>query len=247
MTKKLQRSGRARDQRDRDRVSPTEQTRATKKKIWRNGEQAARTRAKRYPRTLDKRLLAASEVQLRPKDVPIAQAIFLEQIERHGSPSKACITAGVGRRTFYDWLHEPDKTFWKAYGLARRVWRMSVIDDVESSFGERAQVRDTLAGIVLLKNNRKRYREVQRVEMSGPDGGPIVTLEAKEELIKRLERMQERLEQRAQTVGGVEVQSLPAGSSGSTGSAGSKGPQLGIIRAGSEGSQRGVRKVKNNS
>jgi hypothetical protein len=236
MTKKLQRGREGHTGRPQSsRVSPTERTRPRKKKI------SLRERARR----VDKRLLLGSEVILKPEDIPTVKAIFLEQIEQHGSPTGAAIHAGVGRRTFYGWLREDE--FRKRYHEARRVWRASTIDDVEAAFGSRAQVRDTLAGIVLLKNNRKRYREVQRVEMSGPDGGPIVTLEAKEELIKRLERMQERLEQRAQTVGGVAVNSLPAGSSGSSGSAGSKGPQLGIIRAGSEGSQRGVRKVKNNS
>lgn len=97
----------------------------------------------------------------------------------------------------------------------------------------RAQVRDTLAGIVLLKNNTKRYREVSRVELSGRDGGPILTLDAKEELIRRLEKLAGSVKpQVKQIVGGVEVGEVR------------RGP-LGVVRAGSdEDTPRRVRRVR---
>lgn len=123
------------------------------------------------------------------RDIPAAKALVLDQICEHGSPTQACLAAGVGRRTFYGWLNESDDTFKRQYIEARRVWRASAIGDVESAFSLRAQYKDTLAGIFLLKHNTKRYREVNRVQLSGPDGGPIVTIDAKEALIDRLEKL----------------------------------------------------------
>ena len=175
-------------------------------------------------------------VHLRPKDIPAAKALVLEQIMEHGGPTEACVNAGVGRATFYDWLSEPE--FRKAYNQARGVWRASMVGDVERSFGERAQLRDTLAGIFLLKHNTKRYREVNRVELSGRDGGPILTLDAKVELIRRLVKMTERQDQRPvlKTGSGVEVREVGAGSKGSRG--------LAVVRADEEGSgSRRVRRV----
>jgi len=171
--------------------------------------------------------------RLRPSDIPAAKAMVLDGLMEHGSPSRACADAGVGRRTYYDWLYEGNKEFGKQVGKARAIWRQSCIPDVEASFMARAQVRDTLAGIVLLKNNTKRYREVSRVELSGRDGGPILTLDAKEELIRRLEKLAGSVKpQVKQIVGGVEVGEVR------------RGP-LGVVRAGSdEDTPRRVRRVR---
>jgi hypothetical protein len=170
-----------------------------------------RTRSGHRP--VDQRLLIDSN--LSPSEIPTAKALVLEQICEHGSPTVACIHAGVGRRTFYQWLHENDGAFRKAYGEARRIWRASAIADIESAFSVKAQFKDTLAGIFLLKHNTKRYREVSRVQLSGPDGGPIMTLDAKEELIRRIEKIAERMESKPIiAAGGSEVRELPAGSQG---------------------------------
>lgn len=185
-----------------------------------------RAPAKNRHRRHDRRVFV--NVRLRPKDIPAAQALVLEQIMEHGGPTEACVQAGVGRATFYDWLQEPE--FRKAYNNARKIWRASVIGDVERSFVERSQVRDTLAGIFLLKHNTKRYREVSRVELSGRDGGPIVTLEAKEELIRRLEKLAGSVKPDVKAVvGGVEVRE--------------RGP-LSVVRSGSRDDGEEPRRVR---
>lgn len=168
--------------------------------------------------------------------VPQAKAIVLEQICDHGHVTRACVAAGVGRRTFYGWLHEPDGVFKKEYIEARRVWRASMIGDVEGAFSERAQYRDTLAGIFLLKHNTKRYREVSRLELTGKDGGPIVTADARDKLIERLDKLLDRSGSKPQiAAGSVEVHSIESSpavgvrrvSSGSPGSRKARGVSYG--------------------
>lgn len=220
--KKSKRSGRG-DQ-------PTERIRARKKKT-----------TKKRPRIrpgIDSEFL--QEKKLRDQDVPHAKSLFLEAWERTGYISEACRAAGIGRRTYYEWITK-DPEFKAQAKESRKIWRATAMEDLETSFAERGASRDTLAGIFLLKHNKRRYREVSRVELSGPDGGPMVTIEAKEELIKRLERLSERAARKEQIIGGVAVGSLPAGPTGSAGSAKS---ELRVIRAGSAGSERGVRKQR---
>ena len=158
--------------------------------------------------------LLVPETVLTPEMTPAAKVMVLEQICDHGSPTRACLAAGVGRRTFYGWLHEEDKVFAKEYARARGIWRASTIGDIEASFGSRAQFRDTLAGIFVLKHNTKRYREVSRVQLSGPDGGPIVTIDAKEELVKRLEQLLTRAASKPAIAAGSEIVLEEPGSRG---------------------------------
>lgn len=207
---------------------------------------APRRSAKHRNRDYDPRVLV--NVRLRPKDIPFAQGLVLEQIMEHGGVTEACVNAGVGRATFYDWIQEPN--FRKAYNRARATWRASVMPDVERAFVDRSQVRDTLAGIFLLKHNTKRYREVQRLELTGKDGGPMLTLDVKEELVRRLEKLagsakpevrrvlagSDVLEQR----GPLAVLRAGSDDAGSQG----LGHNLGVTGSGASGSRRGVRKMR---
>lgn len=174
-------------------------------------------------RPINRKLLI--DTHLSDEQIPTAKALVLEQICEHGSPTTACIHAGVGRRTFYEWLHESDGTFRKAYVEARKVWRASAIADTESAFALRAQWKDTLAGIFLLKHNTKRYREVNRLQLSGPDGGPILTADVKELLVQRLAKLVERAEVKPKLIAGsVEVHAIESS------------PAVGVRKAGSAGS-----------
>jgi hypothetical protein len=167
---------------------------------------------RREKRRIDPAILR--EYRLRPKDIPKAKALFLMAWEATGFASEACKAAGIGRRTFYDWL-QTDSEFKSQAIAARKVWRTNVMADLEASMALRGQYKDTLSGIFLLKHNTKRYREVSRVQLSGPDGGPIMTIDAKEELIRRIEKIAERMESKPIiAAGGSEVRELAAGSQG---------------------------------
>lgn len=188
---------------------------------------------KRSRRPIDKSFLI-QERQLRPQDVPIAKALFINTWIECGKIWLAAQSVGIGRRTFYDWMVS-DLEFRAEVKRARKIWRSSLVPEVEEGMRERAASKDTLAGIFILKHNTKRYREVSRVQLTGADGGPILTLDAKEELIRRLEKMLERANEKPiLTAGGSEVREV-------AGSEGSKG--LRVLRAGgSAGSQ--VRKAR---
>ena len=176
----------------------------TQKKQARSREQTAsanRTRArpqkekhhKSAPKRRDNRkrgidLDFLQEKKLRDEDVPHAKSLFLKAWERTGYISEACKAAGIGRRTYYQWI-TTDPDFRAQAKESRKVWRAAAIPDLETSMQERGALKDTLSGIFLLKHNTKRYREVNRVQLSGPDGGPIVTIDAKEQLIDRLEKL----------------------------------------------------------
>lgn len=105
--------------------------------------------------------MSGTEAQLEKKTA------FLAELGERGSVYHAAKAAGVGRRTVYNW-REDDGDFAKAWDDAIE----DCVDMVEESLFQRAKKQDTVAAIFFLKNNRAKYRE--RVEHTGPDGGPIV-------------------------------------------------------------------------
>lgn len=102
------------------------------------------------------------------------KAAFLQALEGSLNVGHAARLALIGRRTAYTWREE-DEAFAAAWDAALET----AIDALEQTLYERAMRSDTVAAIFLLKGNRGgKYRE--RHELTGKDGGPLVTVVLKE-------------------------------------------------------------------
>lgn len=101
------------------------------------------------------------------KRTPGKKDRFIAELRDRGSVFHACQAAGIARSQAYRW-RDNDEHFAKEWEDALE----DCIDTVEESLFQRARGKDTVAAIFFLKNNRAKYRE--RVEHTGPDGGPIV-------------------------------------------------------------------------
>lgn len=93
---------------------------------------------------------------------------FLEALRDTASIWHSCKFAGIERSTAYR-ARDVDEQFRKDWNDALE----DAGDQVEYALRKRAIDKDTLAGIFWLKNNREKYREQSRLELSGPKGGPI--------------------------------------------------------------------------
>lgn len=153
------------------------------------------------------------------KDLTQSKVQAIEAMQEFGVLVEASRASGIGRYQL-EWLlrknPEGENEFRTDMIRAKRECQ----ERLEGAFIARGRTRGgDLAGIFYLKHNRERYREIQRVELTGKDGSPLQALDAaKAELLLRLGKL-------AGGVGGS------AGSGESSGSAGSEG------RKGLEGRQ----------
>ncbi len=141
-------------------------------------------------------------VRISPEGTKVAQGEFLNGFLDHANITQACEEAMIHRELYYSWMKN-DEEFRRSYRLAKRLW----IDRVEMNMIRRATEKDTLAGIFILKHNRKRYKEM----MGGKDAAAVpseLTPGIRAQLLERLERLAAR-ERPALQVGGVEVHEKP--------------------------------------
>lgn len=115
--------------------------------------------------------------------------MFLEVLGKTANVTEAARSAGIGRMTAYDW-RAADEAFAKAWDDALEV----SVDALEAEARRRAvegweepvfqggkdvgtirRYSDRMLEI-LLKGHRPKFRENQRIEVSGPNGGPVVTV-----------------------------------------------------------------------
>lgn len=115
--------------------------------------------------------------------------MFLEVLGKTANVTEAARSAGIGRMTAYDW-RSADEAFAKAWDDALEV----SVDALEAEARRRAvegweepvfqggkdvgtirRYSDRMLEI-LLKGHRPKFRENQRIEVSGPNGGPVVTV-----------------------------------------------------------------------
>lgn len=98
------------------------------------------------------------------------KAAFLAALRERGSVMHAAESAGIGRRTAYDW-RDADPEFAAA-------WEDALEDSterLEESMFERAMKGDTTAAIFLLKGRRPEvYRERMQFEHQGRVGLEII-------------------------------------------------------------------------
>jgi hypothetical protein len=99
-----------------------------------------------------------------------ARATFLETLRSTCNVSEAARSAGVGRRTVYDW-RSADPEFAAAWDDAEA----EAIDHLEGVVYRRAMAghSDRLAEILLKGHRPERYVDRVRSEITGRDGGPV--------------------------------------------------------------------------
>jgi len=77
-----------------------------------------------------------------------------------------------------------------AFRKRMRGAQKNCIERIEREMIRRAQLKGgELAGIYITKHNILKYREIQRVELTGKGGAPVAYIDAKAELLKRLEEI----------------------------------------------------------
>jgi transposase-like protein len=120
---------------------------------------------------------------------PEKEAAFLDALAETASVTRACETAGIARRTAYDW-RDADPEFAKAWDAAVQLGTEALEDEAvrrahhgtdEAVFYQGAEcgtVRrysDTLLIFLLKARRPEKYRERVSAELTGKDGGPIQT------------------------------------------------------------------------
>lgn len=81
-----------------------------------------------------------------------------------GTVMHACIAAGVGRRTWYDWMEQDPK-----FAAAAIETGEAVTDDLEKEAIKRAKEGSDTLIIFLLKSKRpEQYRETHKIEVVSP-------------------------------------------------------------------------------
>lgn len=132
-------------------------------------------------------------------DLEDAKIRACDGMRAYGTKVYACRLSGIGRVRLNE-LIKSDPHF------KRMLWsaKQEGLDELETAMRLRGSLpRGDLAGIFILKHNRERYREVQRVELTGRDGAPVAYVDAKEELLRRV--------QAALSRGALDVKALGAG------------------------------------
>lgn len=124
-----------------------------------------------------------------PAQLAQAKIQAVEAMQEFGVLVEASRASGMGRYQllFQARPDEGDVEFAADIRKARRECQ----ERLEAAFVQRGMTKGgDLAGIFYLKHNTKRYREVQRVELTGRDGAPLNMYDAaKAELLTRLAKL----------------------------------------------------------
>ena len=118
-------------------------------------------------------------------ELPAAKLRAIDAMGEWGVMVEASRASGIGRYNLYQ-LMKVDDVFRRRMLHARK----NCIERIEREMIRRGQTKGgELAGIYVTKHNIPRYREIQRVELSGKGGGPVLHADVKSELLKRLESL----------------------------------------------------------
>jgi len=131
-----------------------------------------------------------SEIPLADADVSDAELESAKEKAIHamtewGVLVESSRASGIGRHTLYRMM-KADPVF----RLRMTAARKNNDERIEREMRRRGQIKGgELAAIFVMKHNIKRYREIQRVELTGKGGAPVAYIDAKAELLKRLEAL----------------------------------------------------------
>lgn len=128
--------------------------------------------------------------------------------------------SGLGRWVLQRLMKSDDE-----FRLRMVTAKRNCMERIEREMIRRGQIKGgDLAAIFVTKHNIPKYREINRVELTGKGGGPVATVDMKAELLKRIEAI--ALKQNASQI-----------------AVGEKGPRL--LKGGSDAEGvKGVRKVE---
>jgi hypothetical protein len=182
-------------------------------------------------------LLPAPKAKVSEKDLPQAKLQAIEAMQEFGVLVECSRASGMGRWQLENMVRKdsPDQEFRAGIIKARR----ECLDRLEGAFVARGLAKGgDLSGIFYMKNNLKKYREIQRVELTGKDGVPFNQMDAlRVELIARLTKLRGS---------GGSAGSVGSGSGGSAGSgeiviekaAGSRGSGPKLVGSGKPRTQK---------
>lgn len=106
-------------------------------------------------------------------------------MQQWGVLVEASRESGIGRDRLKHYLRTDD-----LFKQRMRAAKVNNDEKIERELRRRGQIKGgELAGIYITKHNIKKYREIQRLELTGRGGGPVAYTEAKAELLKRLESL----------------------------------------------------------
>jgi hypothetical protein len=147
------------------------------------------------------------------------KARFLDALSKLGNVRAAAEIAGVDRSTAYRarsargkaaerFCAAWDEALEEAYDrLEQEAWRRAIVGTQRPVFhkgepvGTVTEYSDRLLELLLRAHRPGKYELRQRLEHSGPGGGPIAIDEPRDELAQKLLDMAERLEARAEEEG----------------------------------------------
>jgi hypothetical protein len=171
-------------------------------------------------RDADWKPLPFGDATVPDRELPAAKDRAVHAMGEWGVLVESSRESGLGRWVLQR-LMKSDETFRLRMVHAKR----NCMERIEREMIRRGQLKGgDLAGIFVTKHNIPKYREVQRVELTGKGGGPVGYVDMKAELLKRIESIALK-----QNAGQIAV--------------GEKGPRL--LKGGSDAEGvKGVRKVE---
>lgn len=153
--------------------------------------------------------------------LPAAKNLAVHAMQEWGVKVEASRASGLGRDRLNAHM-KADPVFRRRMLVAQR----NCIERIEREMIRRGMLaRGELAAIYVTKHNIPKYREIQRVELTGKGGAPVAYVDAKAELLRRLEQLvmrQKLAEQPDAAVVGAGPKLLRGGSS--------NGIEVGTIR-----------------
>jgi hypothetical protein len=155
------------------------------------------------------------------KPLELAKAKAVEAMTEWGVLVEASRASGIGRNRLIAHMRTDP--------LFKERMRAAVKNNnerIEREMRRRGMLaKGELAGIFVMKHNIPKYREVQRVELTGKGGGPVGYVDMKAELLKKLESLALKSRQ------------------GDAVAVGEK-PRIGLLKGGSDGEARKIRKAE---
>ena len=156
------------------------------------------------------------------KELEAAKSRAVEAMTEWGVLVESSRASGLGRDVLYRMMRADE-----VFRLRMRVAKRNCMERIEREMIRRGQLKGgDLAGIFVTKHNIPKYREIQRVELTGKGGGPVGYVDVKGELLKRLESLATKRQ------------------ASDTPIAVGEKPRIGLLKGGSDNAERKIRKAE---